>query len=277
MSKGTVLDEPFLNEVGLSEQLLTLKGPVQNKHHPDTQEPMFVINVKEIEEPLYLERNYVFTNQVTIKTSLGLDDKVLIWQARSLRPRAGSTSGPLVPVLMAREFFLLGEWREFGRFKTFVKSQRILDAQARQWLADHHQDLPKLAGAAPLVEKVVDVLGHIAEWPDLEAHIIQGPKLNALELVAKTYSAGLAAFRASPHLCEAMIKRSPDIRFNIFRLLGYVEDPMHGSKALVTFLNTLAGELRDSESIALCGRISGARDLAKAFVLLRHALFAHRS
>jgi hypothetical protein len=273
MSKSAVLDPTFIAELGLSEQILTLAGPIQNLHHPETQEPMFAIPLQG-GQTVWMERAYVFANQLSLKAA-GPGTQLLIWQARSMRPRSSDPGAPMAPVDMARELFQLGEWKDFQRFKAFCKSQRILDAQARQWLAAHHGDLPRLAENAAAVDKVVDILGRIAPWPDLDAHAGTG-KGDALELVAKTYNAPLAAFRASGHLCAAMLRRAPDVRFNIFRLMGYVEDPHGGSRAFVAFLSTLASELRDSEAIVLCGQVASARDLAKAFAYLRKALFAYR-
>src|SRR4051812_47645392 len=197
MSKGAVIDEAFIHALGLSEQLMTLTGHLENKHHPVLQESMFHINVAEIPEPIYLERKYVFDNQVSIKSSYGKDDKILVWLQRVLRANTVSASKAPIELLMVRDIFLLGDWREFQRFKQFVKSMRILDAQARNYLAEHHQEFPALANDREAIERILDSLEKIAEWPDLEG---VNSKASSLELVAKTYSKDLAPIRASPLL-----------------------------------------------------------------------------
>jgi hypothetical protein len=270
MSKGAVLDEAFIHAIGLSDQLMTLTGHMENKHHPVLQESMFHISVTEIPETIYLDRKYVFDNQVSIKATYGKDDKVLLWLQRVLRPNTIAPQKGPIALLMVRDLFLLGDWREFQRFKQFCKSMRILDAQARNYLAEHHQDFPSLVDDRDGIERILDSLEKIAEWPDLEGNT---SKASSLELVAKTYSKDLAPIRASPLLPALMLKRAPDVRFNLFRLLSFVEDA-NGSQALVKFLVAIAQATKDPETIEGTGEIKSGRDLQRAFAAIRKYLFS---
>lgn len=271
MSKGAVLDEAFIHAIGLSEQLMTLTGHMENKHHPVLQESMFHISVAEIPETIYLDRKYVFDNQVSIKATYGKDDKVLVWLQRVLRPNTISPQKEAISLLMVRDIFLLGDWREFQRFKQFCKSMRILDAQARNYLAEHHQEFPSLVNDRDAIERILDSLEKIAEWPDLDGN---ASKASSLELVAKTYSKDLAPVRASALLPVLMLKRAPDVRFNLFRLLSFVEDPAGGSQALVKFLTAIAQATKDPETIEGTGEIKSGRDLQRAFAAIRKYLFS---
>lgn len=271
MSKGAVLDEAFIHAIGLSEQLMTLTGHMENKHHPVLQESMFHISVSEIPETIYLDRKYVFDNQVSIKATYGKDDKILVWLQRVLRPNTLAPQKEAISLLMVRDIFLLGDWREFQRFKQFCKSMRILDAQARNYLAEHHQEFPSLVNDRDAIERILDSLEKIAEWPDLDGN---ASKASSLELVAKTYSKDLAPIRASALLPGLMLKRAPDVRFNLFRLLSFVEDPAGGSQALVKFIAAIAQASKDPETIENTGEIKSGRDLQRAFAAIRKYLFS---
>ena len=274
MSKGAVLDETFLAAAGLSEQLLTLSGPIVNRHHEVLQEPMFHLQTTEIEETVYLERSYVFANQVSIRAHYGKGDKVLVWLQRSLRQPQHDAKAALVELLMAREFFLLNDWREFQRFRTFVKSQRILDAQARQWVTDNHIRFKDLCQTPEGIERILDGLGSVAEWPDLDGQE-QTDNRSTLELVAKTYSRSLAPVRIAPLLAPALMQRAPDVRFSIFRLFSYVEDP-EGTGSLLRFLADLGRESGYPLVAAATSGLKSSRDISRAFASLRAALLARR-
>ena len=271
MSKGAIIDEAFVHALGLSEQLMTLTGHMENKHHPVLQEPMFHLSVQEVPEIIFLERKYVFDNQVSIKSSYGKDDKILVWLQRVLRANTLTAGQEPVDLLMVRDFFLLGDWREFQRFKQFIKSMRILDAQARNYLAEHHQEFPTLANDAKGIKRILDSLEKIAEWPDLEGN---NSKASSLELVAKTYSKDLAPIRASALLPGMLLKRAPDVRFNLFRLLSFVEDPVGGSGALVKFLIALGAATHDDETVQGTAEVKSGRDLQRAFAAIRKYLFS---
>jgi len=271
MSKGAVIDEAFIHALGLSEQLMTLTGHMENKHHPVLQESMFHISVAEVPETIYLERKYVFDNQVSIKSTYGKDDKVLVWLQRVLRANTLTAGKQPVDLLMVRDLFLLGDWREFQRFKQFVKSMRILDAQARNYLAEHHQEFAGLANDRNGIDRILDSLEKIAEWPDLDGN---NSKASSLELVAKTYSKDLAPIRASALLPGMLLKRAPDVRFNLFRLLSFVEDPAGGSQSLVKFLIALGAATKEAETVEGTSEIKSGRDLQRAFAAIRKYLFS---
>lgn len=271
MSKGAVIDEAFIHALGLSEQLMTLTGHMENKHHPVLQESMFHISVAEVPETIYLERKYVFDNQVSIKSTYGKDDKVLVWLQRVLRANTLTAGKEPVDLLMVRDMFLLGDWREFQRFKQFVKSMRILDAQARNYLAEHHQEFPGLANDSAGIERILDSLEKIAEWPDLEGN---NSKASSLELVAKTYSKDLAPIRSSALLAGLLLKRAPDVRFNLFRLLSFVEDPAGGTESLIKFLIAIGAATHDPETVESTAQIKSGRDLQRSFAAIRKYLFS---
>ena len=273
MSKGAVLEESLINALGLADQLLTLSGPIENRHHPVLQEPLFVLATKEIPEPVYLERKYVFDNQVSIKSTLHAGDRLIAWLARSLRPNPHDSQAPHVEVLIARDLFLLGDWREFQRFKQFLKSQRILDAQARQWLSDHRAQLEQLSGIAEGLNRIGECLGHIAEWPELEGSGDQA-RLGSLEAVAKTFSKELLHVRDAPLFPLLLLRKAPDVRFRIFRMMSFVEDPQHGAAGLVRFLGSLARISREEALLNSCNGITGSRELARALGAMRAYLMS---
>lgn len=275
MSKGAVLDEAFLAAAGLSEQLLALAAPIENRHHEVLQEPMFHIRTQEIEETVYLDRKYVFDNQVSIRSHYGKGDKILVWLQRSLRQPAHDPQAAMVEVLMAREFFMLGDWREFQRFRQFVKSQRILDAQARQWITDNHVRFKELCQTAEGVNRILDCLGAVAEWPDLDGQD-QGESRTTLELIAKTYSRSLAPVRSAPLLPPALLARQPDTRFNVFRLFSFVEDPERGPMGLIGFLRDLGKATGDPRVAAATSALKSSRDISRAFSVLRTVLLSRK-
>lgn len=269
MSKGAVLDEAFISVIGLAEQLMTLTGNMENKHHEVLQEPMFHIKTAEIEETIFLDRKYVFDNQVSVKSTYGKDSKILLWVQRVLRQNPLTPGSPPLDLLMARDIFLLGDWREFQRFKQFVKSMRILDAQARNFLAEHHAEFSTMATDAEAMAKLLGYLGHIADWPDLEG----GDKSGTLEIVAKTYSKDLVSVRSSPYLAKLLMRYDPDLRFNLFRLFSFVEDAK-GANTLVQFLQAMAAATRQDEVVQACHEMRSSRDLQRGFAALRHALLS---
>ncbi len=268
MSKGAVLDEKFIQSIGMTEQLLTLTASLENVHHPVFQEPLFAIKTKEIEDTIWLERKYVFDNQISIKGSYGAGEKVLVWQVLTLRTDPRDAAAKPVRMLTARDLFLLGDWREFQRFKQFVKSMRILDAQARQWLHEHHGQFAQLAEVPEGIDRILGCLAAISDVPDLDTYQ-QGARGNALEMLAKTYSTSLLPVRHSAHLASRLLRRTPDQRFMVFRLLSFVEDPQGGTGSLIRFLQHLAGAIGRPVTAELAKEIKSSRDLAKLFTAIR--------
>jgi hypothetical protein len=271
MSKGAVIDEEFIQMVGLSDQLLTLSRSMENKHHEVLQESLFHITVQELPEIIYLDRKYVFENQLSIRSSYGKDEKILVWLQRVQRAPSLSRKKEVVELLMVRDLFLLNDWREFHRFKQFVKSMRILDAQARNYLVDHHQEFPTMVNDPVAMSRILLSLETVADWPNLDQG---GDASTSLEAIAKTYGKYLAPVRSSPLLPKLLLERNPDARFNLFRLFSFVEDPEHGSEALVRFLINLGKVAQDVDTIAATKTLGSGRDLQRAFSAMRKFLIS---
>jgi hypothetical protein len=271
MSRGAVLDEAFLRSVGLADQLLTLSGAIENRHHPQLQEALFQLSTVEVEETIYLERKYVFEHQVSIKASYGKGDRVLAWLHRVVLPAGGAGKPERIELLMVRELFMLGEWREFHRFKSFVKSMRIADAQSRGWLAEHHRDFAAMCGDPAAIRRILDCLTSCAEWPDLDDAVSHA---DSLEQLAKTYSRGLAPVRASAHLPGILLGYAPDQRFRLFRLFSFVEDAEHGAAALVRFIGALGTACGDAAVAAATSHPRSSRELARALGAVREYLLS---
>jgi hypothetical protein len=271
MSRGAVLDEGFIRSLGLADQLLTLERAIENRHHPQLQEALFHLTTREVEETIYLERRYVFEHQVSIKASYGKGDRVLAWLHRVVLPASAPGAPAKVELLMVRELFMLGEWREFHRFKSFVKSMRIADAQSRGWLAEHHRDFPAMCGDRAALRRILDCLTSCAEWPDLDDAVSHA---DSLEQLAKTYSRGLAPVRLSALLPGLLLDYAPDQRFRLFRLFSFVEDAEHGSAALVRFIGALGAASGDAALAAATTQPRTSRELARALGAVREYLLS---
>jgi hypothetical protein len=271
MSRGAVLDEAFIRSVGLAEQLLTLNGAIENRPHPQLKEALFHLSTLEVEETIYLERKYVFEHQVSIKSSYGKGDRVLAWLHRVVLPGSGAGSPERIELLMVRELFLLGEWREFHRFKAFVKSMRIADAQARGWLAEHHRDFPAMIDDETALRRILDCLTSCAEWPDLEDAVSHA---DSLEQLAKTYSRGLVPVRSCALLPGILLGHAPDQRFRLFRLFSFVEDAEHGPASLVRFIAALGAASGDAALAAATNGPRSRREFAHALTAVREYLLS---
>jgi hypothetical protein len=193
--------------------------------------------------------------------------------SRLRRTPANQPGAATLDLLMARDLFLLNDWREFQRFKQFVKSMKILDAQARQWLTDHHEEFAQLAQSDNGMRRILECLAHVAEWPDLDG-VGDDRHLSSLELIAKTYSPSLAPVRSAARMPGQLLAMSPDKRFNIFRLMSFVEDSVHGSRSLIRFLADLAAATGDPQVAEACNVLRSGRDLARAFAAVRRYLIA---
>jgi|GEM_PF-3868337 hypothetical protein len=274
MTRGAILDEAFIQSVGLADQLLTLSGPIENRHHPSVHDALFHISTEEVPETIYLERKYVFEHQVSIKSSYGKGDKILAWLHRVLVPPTSAGKQERVDLLMVRELFMLGEWREFHRFKSFVKSMRIQDAQSRGWLAEHHREFPGMVEDPASVRRILDCLNSCAEWPDLENAVTHA---DSLEQLAKTYSKGLAPIRSSPLLPGILLGYAPDQRFRLFRLLSFVEDAQHGAGSLVRFISLLGEATGDQTVKAATQQPRTSRELSRALGSIRQYLLSPKT
>ena len=150
---------------------------------------------------------------------------------------------------------------------------RILDAQARQWLHEHHGQFAQLAELPEGVDRILGCLAAISDVPDLDTHQ-QGARGNALEMLAKTYSASLLPLRHSAHLASRLLRRTPDQRFMVFRLLSFVEDPQGGTGSLVRFLQHLAEAIGRPATVAVGKEVKTSRDLARLFTAIRTDLLS---
>jgi hypothetical protein len=274
MTRGAILDEAFIQSLGLGDQLLTLSGPIENRHHPLVHEALFHLKTDEVAETIYLERRYVFEHQVSIKASYGKGDRILAWLHRVMVPGSGPNKAERVDLLMVRELFMLGEWREFHRFKSFIKSMRIQDAQSRGWLAEHHRDFPGMADDEGAIRRILDCMNCCAEWPDLE-NAATHP--DSLEQLAKTYSKGLAPIRSSPLLPSILLGYAPDQRFRLFRLFSFVIDTEQGASSLVRFIGAL-GEATGDEAVQAATQVPRtSRELSRALSAIRQYLLSAKT
>jgi hypothetical protein len=246
---------------------------MENNHHAVLQEPIFHLSVQELPETVYLDRKYVFDNLVSLKPNYGKDTKVLLWLQRVLRTNSFKVGEDPIDLLMVRDFFLLDDWWEFQRFKQFVKSMRIIDAQARNYLTRHCQEFHTIANNPKDIERILDSLETIVQWLGSENY---NKKNRSLELVAKTYGKNLSYIRASALLPEMLLNRDPNIRYNIFHLMSSVADPVNGSSALFGFLGALGAATHDEETSINTTDIKSDRDFQRALAALRKYLLSSK-
>ena len=105
MQKGAVLNQQFIDALGLSERLLTLKKAMLNQPHPALLEPMFHIHTEEVDEVIYLERQYLYDEQLNIKPSYAAGEKILVWTYHAVRHRNNDTANEPTKVLLASDLF----------------------------------------------------------------------------------------------------------------------------------------------------------------------------
>jgi hypothetical protein len=273
MAKGAVLNVAFIEALGLNDHLLVLTKPILNKPHPTLLEPMFHIHTEQFGEPIYLERDYLYESQLPIKPSYAAGEKVLIWTHRVLRRRNNDPENEAQLVLLASDLFLLDEPHEFLRFKHFLKSQRILDAQARDWLAKHHEAFPTLSASTEGMRAILGCLGHIQEWPDPDNGFRKRSGVeHSFEGVAKQYSPALVIARNSSLLVDGLLRMPPDERLRVFRLMSYAEDAERGPTGLLTFLRDLGMASGNALLKRQTAAIGSGLDLSKALEAVRQYL-----
>jgi hypothetical protein len=271
MSKGAVIDESFIQALGLTDHLLTLTRSIENKHHDLLQESLFQISVAEVNETIYMDRQYVFDNQLSIRANYGKDEKILAWLQRVPRVNPLSPKKENVELLMVCDLFLLKDWREFQRFKQFIKSSRILDAQARNYLVEHHKEFPGHVNDPDAIKRILLSLERAIEFSEAPSSSEQA---GSLEQVAKTYGPYLAPIRMSPHLPRLLLEREPEVRFNLFRLFCFIEDREKGPETLLQFIVAIAKESRDNDILASVANLGSSRDLQRAFTAIRKFMLA---
>jgi hypothetical protein len=273
MQKGAVLNQQFIDALGLGERLLTLTRQMVNQPHPTLQEPMFHISTEELDETMYLERQYLYDEQINIKPSYGQGEKILAWTYHALRHRNADASNEPVKVLLASDLFLLGDPHEFIRFRTFLKTQRILDAQARDFLAKNHTRFGQLVQTPDGLYKVIDCLAQLADWPDPE----NGFKRRAgdehtLEGIAKDYGQAMVATRNANGLLQALLRRTGQERLDIFRMLSFAEDKEQGAQGLMLFLRDIGAATGEKEIMRATAQINTGVDLSKGLEAIRRYL-----
>jgi hypothetical protein len=272
MAKGAVITSQFVEALGLGSALYTLTRPMENKHHEVLLEPMFHIEVEGLPETVYLERQYLFDNQFAIKPSYGVGEQILLWTRRAVRYRNNDPKLAEARPLLASDLFMLKDPREFLRFRMFLKSKRILDSQARDFLARNHERFGDLAANQAGLEQVFDCLGAISEWPDPENGFRKRRDDDStLEGLAKTFSQALLAVRGTKGLVPALLARDPETRLNVFQLLCFTEDP-NGAESLMIFLRDLGTASRVDSIILKTSKISSGPDLSRALESLRSFL-----
>ena len=174
---------------------------------------------------------------------------------------------------MASDCFLYDQPMEFQRFRLFLRSKRILDTQARDFLARFGDKFAQLVAASEGMDRILDCLGNIAEWPDPENGFRRhGASDATLEGLAKTYSKQLIAVRDDRKTPQAILARSPEQRVNIFRLLCFAENDSKGSKGLMVFLRDLGTATGANPVIRRTASITSAADLGWALETLRNYL-----
>ncbi len=273
VSKGAVLSTSFIEALGLGVHVATLTGPILNKAHPDLLEPMFFIEAEEYDDTVYLERNYLYDAQLSIKSSYGAGERVLMWMGRGTRYRNGDNSTEPFNLLLASDLFLFNDPHEFIRFRTFLKSQRIIDAQARDFLAKNHKNFGELATDEKTIGSVLACLGNIREWPDPENgfQLRKGDE-HTLEGLAKGYSVAFVAVRNSPILPRRLLAMAPEERLSIFRLFCFAEDAEKGPEGLRFFLATLGRQTGNHAVMSATSEIHNGQDFMRALEIMRRYL-----
>lgn len=273
MAKGSVITHAFVEALGLAAASYTLKKPIKNELHPELQDPMFGIVVEEYPEVVYLDRQYCFDHQFAIPQGYGVGDRLLLWMRRTVRHRNNDPKQPATMLLMASDIFLYNQPLEFQRFRVFLRSKRILDTQARDFLARYANDFPKLVDNAQGMGRILDCLGHIAEWPDPENGFRRhGDNEATLEGLAKSYSQALSPVRGHRSLPQLLLQRDPEQRVNIFRLLCFVEEAEGGNDKLMVFLRDLGTATKSQAVIRRTAAIKTGADLGWALDTLRNYL-----
>src|SRR5258708_5982525 len=123
-----------------------------------------------------------------------------------------------------------------------------------------------MAAERESISRILDHLCAVAEWPDLDGGTT---KANSLEQVAKTYGKDLAPVRSSPLLPLLLLGYAPDMRFSLFRLLSFVEDPVGGAESLVRFIGEVGKASGDAEVLEASRQPRNSRDLHRAFSSIR--------
>lgn len=273
MAGRPVLSIETAEEMGLADQILTLKRPIENRYHEALRGPYFHIVSEEFEEPMILDRHYVQERRVNLRPTYGPNERILAWWQRLPRVPEGGSPDQTVTVLMASDIFMLGDPFDFQRFKDFVRSRRLLDAQARGWLSAHRAELGTLAATSAGLHEILACLGTICDLPSPDQGLRRTDReANPVMALAKSMSADLLPVRNQPDLAQALRDLPPERRMNTFKLLCFVEDPT-GTGSLLQFLGRVASMLGDVDcATAVVHLGNNARDLPRLLYAIRRRL-----
>lgn len=273
MAKGSVITQQLVEALGLASASFALKAPLRNQLHPQLQDPMFSIQVEEYPEIIYLDRQYCFDHQFSVPNGYGAGDRILLWMRRVHRHRNNDPSQPAATILMASDCFLYNQPMEFQRFRLFLRSKRILDSQARDFLARNAQHFSTLVQSREGMAKILSCLGHIAEWPDPENGFRRHSSSDAtLEGLAKNYAEALLHVRGAQELPQQLLRLDPELRVNVFRLLCHVPDEQDGSQSLIVFLRDMGTASNAQAVIRRTHAIKTGADLSRALETVRQFL-----
>ena len=188
MGSLPVLHERLVVLLGFGEQLLTLTGSPSNILHPELQTGMLRFAVQELPEPLWLDKKYVLDQKLVIPTGFGAGAKIIAWWRWENRfVRDGEDEAIRLP--LAFDLFLLDHAKDFLRFQRFIESLRLLDTQARQFLAKHQEDIGSLLDNKTSRVNILQTISYLREEPLPEQGIQynKNSRLNLLDEIAKTY------------------------------------------------------------------------------------------
>ncbi|NRA40168.1 MAG: hypothetical protein HRU15_18630 [Planctomycetes bacterium] len=276
---AAVLNEAFIDALSLRGQLLTLTKAMSNKPHEILLEPMFHIHTKEFEDEIvYLERQYLYDHQISLKSTYGSGEKILAWTYRSGRCRNNDDNNPEIQVLFASDLFLLKDPREFIRFRTFLKSKRILDAQSRDFLGKRHQNFSQMAESQEGMKAIMQCLGNIEDWPDPEYGFKKRSGVeHTLEGVSKDFSEAMVSVRKSALMAEQLLLLAPHQRMTVFRILSFAEDPESGPTGLMVFLRDIGAATKDESVMRATSKIASGGELSKGLESVRRYLMSSKT
>ena len=116
----------------------------------------------------------------------------------------------------------------------FSRSKRILDTQARDFLARFADKFSQLVDSDEGLSRILDCLGIFPNGQIQKMDfVVMANQMPPLKAWQRHYSGHLLSVRESQNLPKALLKRNPEQRVNIFRLLCFVEDGSKSSDGLM--------------------------------------------
>lgn len=263
--------------LGFGDQLLTLTSAPANIVHPELQIGMLRFEVKELPEPIWLDKQYVIDQKLVIPAGFSAGSKILTWWRWDRRPKHEDPN-ELLRLPMAIDLFLLDHPKDFTRFQRFIETLRLLDTQAQQFLARHQEDLGSILDSAASRTHVLQTIAYLREepLPEQGVNYSKNNRVNLLDDAAKTYPLPLVAMRNHPDIPQQLLDLDPASRSKVFRLFCHAEDPAAGVVGLVEFLQNLAEVTDNNELQALCRDLQQPQQLQKAMNGLWEWLLAYQ-